>query len=385
MELVAKTFKGIEDILAAELEELGAQNIRIANRAVLFEGDKALMYRANMSLRTALHILMPITSFTIKREEDLYNNIMNIKWEKLFSVDKTISLHATSNSLLYKNSMYVALKAKDAIVDHFRAIYGERPSVDPKNPNVVIDIHISNDVCTVSLDSSGESLHKRGYRIKTNAAPINEVLAAAMILRTGWKGECNFYDPMCGSGTIPIEAALIAQNIAPGIFRQSFGFEHWADFDADLFSEIYNDDENEREFEHAIYASDVSPISLDIAKLNIKNANLQNVIKVKRGPFEDLKLANEPGIIVMNPPYGERLEKSFIEDFYEVIGDKLKQDCTGYSAWIISSNFDAMKKIGLKATEKHTMYNGALECKFQKYELFEGARKDFLEEQNQED
>ena len=264
-ELVAKTFHGLEEVLAKELIELGASDIEIGNRMVAFSGDKAMMYKANFCLRTAIRILKPIKHFKANNADEVYDNIKSINWENYLDNSKSFSVDAVVFSNEFRHSKFVAYKVKDAIVDHFRDKTGERPSVSITNPDVLLNIHIAEDRCTLSLDSSGESLHRRGYRQEAVEAPLNEVLAAGMILMTGWKGECDLIDPMCGSGTIPIEAALIARNIAPGVFRKEFAFEKWVDFDQDLFDSIYNDDSKEREFTHKIYGYDNNPKANEIA------------------------------------------------------------------------------------------------------------------------
>lgn len=374
-ELVAKTFKGLENVLARELSDLGAENVTLLNRAVSFQGNKAMMYKTNLWLRTALKILKPIYTFKAKNEEELYKGIYEIKWSDYLGTDDTLAINSVVNSPYFNHSQFVALKSKDAIVDQFRNNSGKRPSVDTENPGILIDIHVSDDECIVSLDSSGESLHKRGYRVNSTIAPINEVLAAGLILLSEWDCKSNFIDPMCGSGTLPIEAALIAYNIPPGIFRKEFGFEKWNDFDADLFEEIYNDDNEERTFEHQIIGYDISAGVLRIAMDNVKNAFLTNKINLEVRDFEELIPPEGKNLIMMNPPYGERLKKDNIEIFYQSIGNRLKRHFTGTDIWIISGNKEALEYIGLHPTKKHTLYNGAIECKFQLFNIYEGSKK----------
>lgn len=381
--LVAKTLKGLEEVLANEITALGAQNVKILNRAVSYSGDKAMIYRTNLNLRTALKILKPINVFKAKNEVELYKGIYKINWADYMSVENTLSIFTTVSSQYFNHTQYVALKAKDALVDQFRNSFGKRPSIDTNNPDIHIHLHLVEDECTVLLDSSGEPLNKRGYRVNSLIAPINEVLAAGMILLSGWDGDSNFIDPMCGSGTLPIEAALIAYKIPPGIFRKQFAFEKWKDFDKDLFEEIYNEDYPERKFEHKIIAADISSGAVRIATENAKNAFVQNKIEFITQSFEKLTPPEEGGIVMMNPPYGERLKKNDIESFYERIGNQLKKSFTGYEAWIISNNKEALKKVGLKPSAKIPLINGALECNFLRYNLYKGSKKRTLNENDE--
>ncbi|MCB2195739.1 MAG: RNA methyltransferase [Bacteroidetes bacterium] len=374
--LTAKTFKGLEDVLYEELKNLGAQNLIKGNRAVEFEGDKALMYRANFHLRTALRILKPIAEFKISNEHELYDAIQTIDWSSYFDLKDTFAVDSVVHSNNFSHSKYVALKVKDAIVDQFRSKFKKRPYVDTDNPSLRISVHISHDQCTVSLDSSGESLHKRGYRIKTNKAPLNEVLAAGMILLSGWDKKSVFIDPMCGSGTLVIEAAMMAHNIPPGMYRESFGFETWNDFDADLLESIYEEDIPDVNAEIRILGSDVSEIAIRIAKENIENANLKRKIDLLIKPIENYNPpSEESGIVITNPPYGERIKKNEINSFYKLLGDRFKNKYSGFEVWLLSSNFEAIKHIGLKPTQKLTLFNGTLECKFLNYSIYQGSKK----------
>jgi putative N6-adenine-specific DNA methylase len=379
-ELVAKTFHGLEEILAKELTELGASNIEIGNRMVAFTGDKALMYKANFCLRTAIRILKPIKHFKANTADEVYDNIKSIAWENYLDNTKSFAVDAVVFSNEFRHSKFVAYKVKDAIVDYFRDQTGERPSVRINNPDVLLNIHIAEDRCTLSLDSSGESLHRRGYRQEAVEAPLNEVLAAGMILMTGWKGECNLIDPMCGSGTIPIEAALIARNIAPGVFRKEFAFEKWVDFDQDLFDSIYNDDSQEREFNHKIYGYDNNPKANEIAIRNVKAAGLSKEIELKLQPFQQFEQPKEKSIIITNPPYGERISTDDLLGLYKMIGERLKHAFAGNDAWILSYRDECFDQIGLKPSVKIELYNGALECQFRKYQLFDGKYKAFRQE-----
>ena len=385
--MIAKTFKGLEEVLAQELIALGANNVQIGRRAVSFTGDKALLYRANLCLRTALRVLVEISTSrrlditrSRKPEDALYDAVKSIDWSKYMTPDSTFAIDATVYSETFRNSRFVTYRVKDEVADYWMERTNQRPNVNTENPDIRINVHIANEQLTVSLDSSGESLHKRGYRVATTEAPINEVLAAGMLLMAGWQGQSDFYDPMCGSGTIPIEAALIARNIAPGIFRNEFGFERWPDFDADLWNDIYNDDSQEREFDHKIYGSDASFYAIQQAAKNVKSAGVQKDVELRQIRMEEIKpIANSQqltALVMINPPYGERLASNKdMEDLYGKIGTALKHQFTGATAWIISSNDAAMKCIGLKPSKKMRLLNGELDCQFNKYELFQGKRK----------
>ena len=376
--MLAKTFKGLEEVLAQELIELGANDVLIERRAVSFKGDKALLYRANLCLRTAIRILVPIASFKAKDTDALYKQVKSLDWSRYMTADTTFIVDATVYSETFRNSRFVTYRAKDAIADFWMEKANKRPSVSTQEPDMIINVHVANEQVTVSLDSSGESLHKRGYRVATTEAPISEVLAAGMLLMAGWKGQSDFYDPMCGSGTLLIEAALIARNIAPGVFRKSFAFEKWQDFDAELWSDIYNDDSAEREFNHRIYGSDASFYAIRQAEKNIKSAGVQKDIELKQIRMEEIKNdQNINALVMLNPPYGERLKSNKeMEDLYGAIGSTLKHQFTGATAWIISSNAAAMKCIGLKPSRKYHLLNGELDCQFNQYELFQGKRND---------
>ena len=390
--MLAKTFKGLEEVLAQELIELGANDVHIERRAVSFMGDQALLYRANLCLRTALRVLVPVKTVSlrspkrkiVKPEDELYEAVKAIEWSRYMSADTTFAIDATVYSETFRNSRFVTYRVKDAIADYWQEKAGRRPNVKISEPDLYINVHIANEQLTVSLDSSGESLHKRGYRVATTEAPINEALAAGMLLMAGWKGQADFYDPMCGSGTLLIEAALIARNIAPGLFRQSFAFEKWKDFDADLWSDIYNDDSRERPFEHRIYGSDASFYAIRQAEKNIKAAGVQQDVELKQIRMEEIKtsnlqsqISNASPLVMLNPPYGERLKSNKeMEDLYSSIGTALKHQFAGATAWIISSNEAAMKCIGLKPSKKYRLLNGELDCQFNRYDLFQGKRKD---------
>lgn len=387
--MLAKTFKGLEEVLAQELIALGANEVQLERRAVSFRGDKALLYRANLCLRTALRILVPIASFKAKDTDALYNQLKKINWSAYMQSSTTFAIDATVYSETFRNSRFVTYRVKDAIADYWLEKENQRPSVSTREPDLLINIHIGNEQVTVSLDSSGESLHKRGYRVATTEAPISEVLAAGMLLLAGWNGQSDLYDPMCGSGTFLIEAALIARNIAPGVFRSAYAFEKWPDFDADLWSDIYNDDSHERDFTHKIYGSDASFYAIQQAAKNIKAAGVQKDIELKQIRIEEIKWSNDAingqmvndkmvnALVMLNPPYGERLHSNKeMEDLYTAIGSALKHQFAGATAWIISSNAAAMKCIGLKPSRKYHLLNGELDCQFNRYDLFAGKRND---------
>ena len=391
-DMLAKTFKGLEEVLAQELIELGANDVQLERRAVSFKGDKSLLYRANLCLRTASRVLVVIKKASlrlspkgksVKPEDALYEEVKAIDWSQYMTAEMTFAVDATVYSETFRNSRFVTYRVKDAIADWWTEKTGKRPNVRVTEPDLRINVHIANERVTVSLDSSGESLHKRGYRVANTEAPINEALAAGMLLLAGWRGQSDFYDPMCGSGTLPIEAALIARNIAPGVFRKSFAFERWLDFDADLWSDIYNDDSQEREFTHRIYGSDASFYAIRQAQKNVKSAGVAKDIELKQIRMEELaplrlSTKGESGpLIMMNPPYGERLASNKdMEDLYGKIGTALKHNWTGATAWIISSNDAAMKCIGLKPSKKMRLLNGELDCQFNRYDLFAGKRND---------
>lgn len=379
-EMIAKTFQGLEEILATELTALGANDVQIGRRMVSFSGDKEMMYKANFCLRTAIRILKPIKHFKANDADEVYKKIQEVHWEDYLSTDKTFAVEPTIFSQEFRHSRFVAYKVKDAIVDYFREKTGNRPGVRVNNPDVLINIHIAENDCTLSLDSSGESLHRRGYRQEAVEAPLNEVLAAGMIMMTGWKGECDLIDPMCGSGTIPIEAALIAKNIAPGVFRKGYAFEKWPDFDAELLDNIYNDDSQEREFKHKIYGYDNNPAANVIATNNVKAAGLSKDIVLKLQAFQQFEQPAEKAIIITNPPYGERISTNDLLGLYQTIGERLKHAFVGNEAWILSYRDECFDQIGLKATQRIPLKNGALECQFRQYEIFDGKYKAFRSE-----
>ncbi|NMH26829.1 THUMP domain-containing class I SAM-dependent RNA methyltransferase [Flavobacterium silvaticum] len=379
--MIAKTFFGFEEILARELQQLGAQKVEPGVRMVSFIGDKGFMYKANIALRSALKILKPIHNFRAFDENSLYRGISAINWADYFSADQTFVIDATVHSEKFRHSEFVAQKCKDAIVDQFRNRAGRRPSIDKLHPDMRINVHIGNDYCSVALDTSGASLHHRGYRTATNIAPINEVLAAGMLLLSGWDGRSDFLDPMCGSGTILAEAAMIACNIPANINRKEFAFEKWNDWDNELFDTITSSLlKKVREFNYTIKGYDKAPSAVDKAKDNIRNANLDDYIDIYERNFFDTEKENKgPLHMVFNPPYGERLDIQ-LERFYREVGDTLKNSYPNTHAWFITANLEALKFVGLKPSRKIKLFNGGLEARFVKYEMYEGSKRTKFQE-----
>lgn len=373
--MVATTMMGLEDILAEELRLLGAQHINVLNRAVEFVGDVGFMYKANLNLRTAIRILKPIFSFKARNEKELYRKIYEYDWEQHFDVDGTFAIQSSGFSEVFSHSKYTALKTKDAIADSFRDKHGKRPNVDVESPDVQINVHVRDNSFVISLDSSGYSLHKRGYKVASVDAPINEVLAAALILLSDWNQISNFYDPMCGSATILIEAALIANNIPANIFRKRFGFSGWKDFDPELWNKIRDISlEKEKEYYGIISGADNFQKSLRAGRSNINNALMRDDIEIKIQDFFDTKVA--PGThVLFNPPYGERMSIG-INEFYQKIGDTLKHNYQGCTVWLISSDIENLKMIGLKPSRKIKVFNGKLECRFVRFDIYEGSKKE---------
>lgn len=374
--MLAKTFFGFEEILAKELHILGAQNVEIGTRAVSFKGDKGFMYKANLSLRTALKILKPIYQFKANNDQNLYKGIQGIDWSVYLNENQTFVIDTTIHSDYFKHTQFVSQKAKDAIVDQFREKTGVRPSVDKEFPDLRINIHIDKDQCTVSLDTSGDSLHHRGYRTATNIAPINEVLAAGMLLLSGWDGGSDFMDPMCGSGTLLAEAAMIACNIPANINRKEFAFEKWKDWDNELFDQIIDALlKRTKEFRYTITGYDKAPSAVQKAKDNILNANLDEYITISQANFFDTKKETAgPLHMAFNPPYGERLDID-MERFYREMGDTLKNNYPNTNAWFITANLEALKFVGLRPSRKIKLFNGSLEARLVKYEMYEGSKR----------
>lgn len=382
-EMLAKTFRGLEEVLATELVNIGANNVQLQRRAVSFTGDKALMYKANLCCRTASRILKPILTFDASNPDEVYEQVKKINWIEYMSVDSTFAIDSTVYSEEFRHSKFVAYRVKDAIADWFTEKFDRRPSVRLDSPQLMINIHIADRKCTLSLDSSGDSLHKRGYRVAQTEAPLNEALAAGMLLMAGWKGQSNFVDPMCGSGTLLIEAALIALNIPPGIYRSSFAFEKWSDFDEELFDTLYNDDSYERPFDFKIYGSDNSPRAIKIAEQNVKSTGLSKYIELQVMPVQKLEAPAENCLIVTNPPYGERITSDDIYGLYAALGTTIKHKFAGSSVWVISSHDECLDKIGLKPSERIRLLNGSLDCWYNHYEIFAGKRNDFVTKRNE--
>lgn len=372
--MLAKTFSGLEDVLKDELIGLGAADVTVITRGVKFSGTKELLYKANFCCRTALRVLKIIGEFKVKSASDMYNGVRSIDWSTHFDLQQSFSVTSTVDSEAFNNSMFVNLKTKDAIVDYFKATLGKRPSVNSENPDIRINVHASADEMTISIDSSGESLHKRGYRLGQNENSMSDVLAAGILKLAGWQGQCDLWDPMCGSGTIPIEAELIARNIPPGIFRKSFDFEKWKDFDEELFDTVYNAD-YEVPFEHTIYASDISSVNVKIASDNARNAGLKKSIQFSVSDFASVKPEKNRGILIINPPIGQRMNDRLIEPLYTMIGDNLKKNFKGFKAWIFSNSEEGFKNIGLRPSDKIKLYNGPMECDLRSFELYSGSKK----------
>ncbi|MFC5195841.1 class I SAM-dependent RNA methyltransferase [Bizionia hallyeonensis] len=374
--MVAKTLFGFEDLLEKELLQLGATDIQKGTRMVGFTGDKGFMYKANLGLRTAIKILKPINNFRIKDEQDLYDQVYKMDWSQYMKSSGTLAISSTVHSEQFTHSQYISLKTKDAIVDKFRDTTNERPNIDLRFPDLKVNVHIDRNQCTISLDSSGESLHKRGYKTATNIAPINEVLAAGLVMLSGWDGQSDFMDPMCGSGTILAEAAMIACNIPPNLMRKEFAFERWNDWDVELFEKIEESLlKKTRDFHHKIIGYDKSPSAVAKAKDNLKNAHLDEFVSIKHEDFFKTQKAGDAKLhMVFNPPYGERLDID-MENFYAAIGDTLKQNYPGTDAWFITSNLDALKHVGLRPSRKIHLMNAKLESRLVKYVMYEGSKK----------
>ncbi|RZJ36708.1 MAG: class I SAM-dependent RNA methyltransferase [Flavobacterium sp.] len=383
--MIAKTFFGFEEILAAELRALGAQDVSMGVRMVQFKGDKGFMYKANIALRSALKILMPIHQFRATHEDHLYRGISAVDWSNYMDASDTFVIDATVHSDYFRHSQFAALKAKDAIVDQFRTRTGQRPSIEKDHPDLRINLHIDREQCSVALDTSGAPLNHRGYRSATNIAPINEVLAAGMLLLSGWDGQGDFLDPMCGSGTILAEAAMIACNIPANINRKEFAFEKWKDWDNALFDTIMESLlKKVREFHYTISGYDKAPSAVAKAKDNIANANLSEYITIhERNFFDTKKETRGPLHMVFNPPYGERLDID-LERFYRELGDTLKQGYPNTNAWFITGNLEALKYVGLKPSRKIKLFNGSIETRFVKFEMYEGSKRAKFNSENEQ-
>jgi len=374
--MVAKTFFGFEEILAKELLDLGAQKIKPGNRMVSFVGDLGFLYKANLCLRTALKILKPIHTARVQDEDALYQLFYDFPWEDFLDMDSKFVIDSVVHGTLFTHSKFASQKAKDGLVDQFRDRYSERPSVDLNRPDLRINLHIQEDFCTISLDSSGASLHHRGYRTATNIAPLNEVLAAGLIQLSGWKGNTDFLDPMCGSGTIVIEAAMFASNIPANINRKQFAFEKWTDWDADLFEKIQESQlKRIKNPGIQIKGSDKAPSAIEKATINVENANLSEFITLEKKDFFQIdKETSGPLHLLTNPPYGERLDGD-INALYQGIGDAFKQSFPNTQAWLISSNIEALKCVGLRPSRKIKLFNGKLESRLMFYPIYEGTKR----------
>lgn len=381
-ELIAKTFQGLEEVLAQELIELGANDVQIGRRMVSFSGDQEMMYRANFCLRTAVRVLKPISHFRARNADDVYKAVKEIEWNEFLDLDTSFVVDTTVYSTEFRNSKFVAYKVKDAIVDYFMEREGKRPNISVSNPDLRLNIHIAEESCTLSLDSSGESLHLRGYRTATVDAPINEVLAAALIKMSGWKFDCDLIDPFCGSGTILVEAALMARNIYPGVFRRKFGFENWKDFNPELLSSIFDDDSNERTFEHRIIGADINLRAVEAAQANAKAAGVADLITVEQREIRNFTQPESPALLITNPPYGERLRPEDLSDIYRTLGEKLKREFQGGEAWVISSREELFDSMRLRPSFKVPLQNGSLDCELRKYVTFEGKLDNFRAQGN---
>lgn len=375
--MIAKTLYGLEEILFRELADLGAGKIRSMNRSVEFYGDQRLLYKANLWCRTATRFLKPITDFRAVDEKELYNQVLKINWGEYFRLDQTFAIDAVISNSKFDNSLFVAQRVKDAIADHFRKKTGKRPSVDLKKPDIRISVYINADDCTLALDSSGDPLFKRGYRSKTGKTPLNEVLAAGIVLQSEWDRKSSFVDAMCGSGTIVIEAAMMARNIAPGLTRKKFGFMNWPDYDIELFKSVCHQARQNiiPKLNFAIMASDKNPAQVQEASKNASRAGIDRDINFKQSEIIDLVPPPPPGVLIINPPYGERISVDEINDFYHSIGDALKQNFTDYDAYVFTGNLAAAKHIGLRTSRRISMYNGPIECRLLKFEMYKGSRK----------
>lgn len=374
--MIAKTFFGFENILADELLKLGAKKITIGVRNVSFFGDLGFLYKSNLFLRSAIRILTPIKSFKVNNEKELYSSVFNFNWEDYFSISNTFQIDSVLNTDLFSHSLFVSQRVKDGIVDRFRKLDNNRPNIDLDNPDIKINIHITKNDCTISLDSSGKPLNQRGYRTLTNIAPINEVLAAGIVMLSDWDCQSDFLDPMCGSGTLLIEAAMFATNYPVNIERTNFSFLNWKNFDNDLFEMIKKSVLNKvKPFDYKIIGYDKAPSAVKKSNQNIINSGFDHLIKVNQFDFFKTKKFSENFLhILFNPPYGERLQIDF-RLFYKKIGDTLKTSYSNSCAWFITSNIESLKQVGLRPSRKIKLYNGKLESRLVKYEIYSGSKK----------
>lgn len=378
MEIVAKTFAGLEELLAQEIKEAGGKNITPIKRGVKFEGDEKVLYRCLLSLRTVLRLLVPVFKFMAHTEKDLYFKTKKLPWEEFLELDQTFAIDCVANSKVFNHSKFVALRVKDAICDRFRANHNDqRPDVNVRNPDLPINVHVNNLDVTILLDVAGFSLHQRGYRKTDHVAPLNETLAAGILMLSGWDKQTDLFDPMCGSGTILVEAAMMAQNMAPRLFStKRFAIEKWDNFDNQLWRQVKKELKQEIEPTSVrIYGSDISPKAVQMSKFSAKDAAVDDIIEVEQGDFFKKENKLESGFIVSNPPYGERLREDNIIEFYKEIGNTFKREFGGFEAWLLSSNFEALKFVGLKPSKKVPLKNGPLDVKLQKYVLYSGSKK----------
>lgn len=378
-----KTFFGLENVLAEEIKKLGGREIEIKNRAVNCEGDLGFLYKINYSARTALKIMVPVLTFKAWDESRFYDKLFAFPWDQYMDVDQSFAIDTTVYSERFRHSQFMAQKMKDAIVDYFKFHHRKRPNVDTRDPEIKFHLHIDRELVTISLDAAGDPLFKRGYRKEQGEAPINEVLASGMLQLAGWDGKGNFLDPMCGSGTLLIEAAMIAMDLPAQIFRKKFAFQNWKNYDDGLFKKIKEVRINRiKEFTGKIVGYDLDSQMLNAAHLNIEAAEMEDVIEVKKQNFFDSKKEHFPLLMVFNPPYDERISINE-DDFYRKIGDTFKKSYPNTLAWFISSDLDAAKKVGLRPSRKIKLFNGKLECRFLQFEMYEGTKKMHKLENNQ--
>lgn len=374
--LIAKTFFGLEEVLAGEIEKIGGENIEVGRRMVKYTGNMSVLYKSNIHLRTALRVLKNVTSFQIKNQEDYYTFLLDFEWENFLGLHHSFAIDAVVNSTIFNNSLFAAQRAKDALVDRFRKKYHKRPLVNTSLPDVLINIHISENMVNIAMDSSGISLHRRGYREAEGPAPLNQVLAAGMIYLSGWNPESPFVDPMTGGGTLAIEAAMIARNIPPGMVRKEFCFQNWPDYDKNLYRQLMDEIEL-NDIKPKVFANDISDQAIETARYNAQKANISSFIRFTNKSFKIFEPKSDHGTVIINPPYGERLKSDKLFSLYQEMGDILKLYYSGYQAWIISSNKEALKRIGLRPKTKIKLFNGSLECTYSGYELFQGTMKNF--------
>ncbi|MDB5263765.1 MAG: hypothetical protein JWQ14_3048 [Adhaeribacter sp.] len=379
-EITATTQFGLEAVLAEELRQLGAQEIKVGTRAVTFNGDKRLLYAANLWCRTAIRLLVPFASFYVRDEEDLYQKVSRIRWQDYLELDQSFAINAVVSKSTFQHSLFLSQLTKDAIVDQFRHKTGRRPNVDVTRPDIRFNLHMHENQLSLALDSSGDSLHRRGYRLQTNVAPLNEVLAAGLVLLSNWDKKTPFIDPMCGSGTLLIEAAMLAYNVAPGLYRENnFGFTQWPDFDRTLYEELVAEARRKRlpETELEIIGSDIDPDYIEAARQNITEAGFEDEIRVRVRDLREAKAIGETGVVILNPPYGERLgtEEETLNQLYKTIGDTLKTNFAGYDAFVFTGNLEAAKHIGLRTSRRIPLYNGPIDCRLLKFELYRGSKR----------